>query len=345
MNSTQNNCKCSNPCGSMVYLTKVFYDAEETASPILTNISTTAATFNQQLTVSDDICPEARCSERECGCQCERQCGCGCEPRRSCDCCCNFELSANAKFNISNAYVIVRSFDLSAPGTITDNGLTVDGKPVEDIQATGGQYLANLSAVMSEITKCPCKSPCANDCPGNFVFASPQGPWNLAVTIVLEGTVHDNGTACQFRVCFTSTDGNLISVPGNSTFAFCGVDIPCQVAGVAPSLLFDFDACAAILNPSLEVVQSNGQYALLLNGSLVVTPRMELKVTRPSLFCLEAQEVDIQCDDIGQCDPCNEAEAECLDHGDNCCCGQPRNEIQPARGITCQCCSTNGFSF
>ena len=56
MNCLQNNCTCANPRGNLVYLTKVFYDAEENASPILTALTTTTAGFSQQLSVGGSVC-------------------------------------------------------------------------------------------------------------------------------------------------------------------------------------------------------------------------------------------------------------------------------------------------
>ena len=123
---------------------------------------------------------------------------------------------------------------------------------------------------MGEITKCPCTSPCMNSCPGNFVLVSATGPWSLAATIILEGTIYEGGNACQFRLCFNTADGTPISVTGDSSFALCGVEIPCQVAGVSPSLLFDFDACASILNPTLTGAADG---TITLSGSLDVYKR------------------------------------------------------------------------
>ncbi len=81
-------------------------------------------------------------------------------------------------------------------------------------------------------------------------------------------------TLCQFRLCFNTADGTPISVTGDSSFALCGVEIPCQVAGVSPSLLFDFDACASILNPTLTGAADG---TITLSGSLVVTPQVRLE--------------------------------------------------------------------
>ncbi len=353
MNFSQNNCECTNHDENLVYLTKIFYNNQETASPILATITANQNNFSQELSIGDNVCENAehdRCRQCDCNCGCDCNCncgnGCGCGNTRqsqNCGCCCNVGLSQNSTFNITNAFVIVHSFDIAPAASLPASRVTVDGMAITDIARSGNQYLGDLSGIMSEITKCPCKSPCENPCPGNFVLISPDGPWQLDATIVLEGTVFDNGTACQFRVCFRTTEGSPFTIAGGAAFAFCGVEIPCQVAGVAPSLLFDFDACAAILNPNLSVTCSNNNCMLTLTGSLVVTPKVNLQVTRPSLFRLNAREVEIPCDDVGQCNPCNPDHADCFEDRDNCCCGEVRSSV--SQGITCQCCDTNGISF
>ena len=95
-------------------------------------------------------------------------------------------------------------------------------------------------------------------------------------------------------------------------------EIPCQISNMAPSLQFDFGACASILNPTLTAAEDG---AITLSGSLVVTPQVRMQVLRPSLFNLNAREVCLPCDDIGQCNPCDTWEAECF-NSDECCCGQ-----------------------
>ena len=80
MNFLQNNCSCDNcsgvsPSGNLVYLTKVFYDNQESASPILANISNQQCKFVQELTIGNNVCENAeRNGNSSCGCGC----GCGC---------------------------------------------------------------------------------------------------------------------------------------------------------------------------------------------------------------------------------------------------------------------------
>lgn len=86
-------------------------------------------------------------------------------------------------------------------------------------------------------------------------------------------------------------------------------EIPCQTQGISPILVFDFDACAVLLNPEICVHESQSgcddAFNLAVEGNLVLTPNMFLQVIRPSLFALNATEVAVACDDVGQCDEWN----------------------------------------
>lgn len=319
---------------NLVYLDKIFYDNTEKASPIMTAFTTTADTFTQQLNVGNNSCSCNQPIPVSNAC--------------NCNCCCDITIGTGTTFVVDNAFVIIRSYGLAAPDSITAADVTVDGIPITDLTVSGGQYTGDLSGLMAEITKCKCKSPCTNQCPGNFVMITADGPWNLLATIVVEGTLTSGGTSCPFRICFAPLEGEPIVVTGDSTFAFCGVEIPCQKSNVAPSLLFSFDACASLLNPAITVGGTADAPEITLTGSLVVTPQIELKTIRPTLFNLSAYEVDASCDDVGQCNPCNSYEAECFDITDNCCCGQdvpPASRTSPAAQAGCQCCETNGYGF
>ncbi len=378
MNCLKNNRTPAGQRGNLVYLTKVFYDTEENSSPILTTLTTTTAAFSQQLSIGSSACKTSGCSCHN-GCAGRNRCYDTCcqEQRCECDnickivcCCCgndgcsNVTVNASTTFDINNAYVITRSFDITTPTLPADLAVTVDGIAITDVTQSGSQFIGDISGIMSEISKCPCSSSCSDICPGHFVLISATGPWSLTATIVLEGTLYSGGNACNFRLCYSTADGTPISVTGNPSFAICGAEIPCQVSNVAPSLAFDFGACASILNPALTAAEDG---TITLAASLVVTPQVRMRVTRPSLFNLNAKEVCLPCDDIGQCNPCDPCEEGCFS-SDDCCCGQPSiNKIdelleeksavncrQPEENkkgdndmgcITCQCCDTNGYSF
>ncbi len=375
MNCYTNNCTPAPRQGNLVYLTKVFYDTEENSSPILTPLTTTAAAFTQQLNIGSSACGSAE-NTGFCGCGGRPATGGCCECDKICQivCCCgndgcsNVTVNASTTFDINNAYVITRSFDITTPTLPADLAVTVDGIAITDVTQSQGQYTGDISGIMSEISKCPCSSSRGDICPGHFVMVSATGPWSLTAVIVLEGTLYSGGNACHFRLCFTTADGTPLSVTGNPSFAICGAEIPCQVSNVAPSLHFDFDACASILNPALT---ANADGVITLTGSLVVTPQVKMRVTRPSLFDLNAREICLPCDNTGQCDPCDPCEKDCFSEADDCCCGHPspnmvdglleekcasetcgagcrgQKTANPGAfsGITCQCCDINGYSF
>lgn len=311
---SQNNCTCDN---NFVYLNKIFYNQQEKASPILTPLNSTTAELTQQLTINSKPCSAVVT-------------GCGCNSGNTvkiansydceCNCCCDFILTADTTFDISNIYVVVHSFILSDGAELTADDVTVEGIPITGLTRNGNQYVGDLSGIMGEITRCACHSPCTKVCPGNYVMITADGPWELDATIVVEGTVFNNGPSCHFKICFDTAVGTPIAVTGGATFAFCGVEIPCQISGISPSLIFDFDACTKILNPEITVTCDGGVCTPILTGSIVVTPTADLQVTRPSIFNLGPCEVEMPCDDLGQCNPCNENELPCIDEGDNCCC-------------------------
>ena len=356
MNCLQNNCTCANQRGNLVYLTKVFFDGQENASPIMSSLTTSTTTFTQQLSIGSSVCGgscEPCCSLQPCrtnGCANTCQSGCGCDPCCICNICCcgcndcsNITVTTATTFDVTKAYVITHSFDLTSATLPDDLAVTVDGHAITGVEESGGQYIGDISGIMPEITKCACTSACSNACPGNFVMVSATGPWSLDATIVLEGTIYEGGSACQFRLCYTNVDGTPISVTGNSAFALCGVEIPCQVNSVSPSLQMDFDACVSILNPALTAA-ANG--AVTLTGSLVVTPQLRLRVTRPSLFNLDAREINLPCDDLGQCNSCDPIESNCLSDESACCCGHSTpNRIGDILNMIaddiceCDCCS------
>lgn len=305
-----NTCTCND---NYVYLNKIFFNENENASPIMTTFETSATNFTQQITVGTNIC----------GCnECHDSCGC------NCNCCCDVTITADTIFNITNSYVIVHSFSLTDQTALTTGDVTVEGIPITTLTPNGNQFIGEINGIMSRITKCACKQPCANSCPGNYVMISAPGTWDLVATIVIEGTINSAGSSCQFRICYNTEAEAPIVVSGPASFAFCNVEIPCQVSGVSPTLVFDFSSCVKLLNPVISVICADGVCTPVLSGSLVVTPQINLQILRPSLFNLGNCEVEIPCDDMGQCNPCNQAEAKCINPN-----------------IACQCCDTNGFGF
>ncbi len=394
-------CQCNGvagPTGNLVYLNKIYDDRRDTSCPLLYNLQTTPATFTQQLNIG------GRVQRQSCSCGCNGTCGCngGCggNCRNACcndccggcnDCCCNFALSENSVFEIDNTYIVIKSFRLSSAANLAASDITVDGFAVSDLSVSpAGQHVAGLSGIMDQITKCPCAAKpvtctclptdncnlqCDND--GHFFLAQVPGPWVLEATIVLEGTVRDGGAACQFKLCMDTVQGvatDALLIPGSNNFALYCVEIPCQTSGISPTLIFDFDACASLMNPELTVTCTGTECSVNLNATLVLTPEIHLQVTKPALFNLNATEVPVACDNIGQCDPCSISNESC---GCGCGCARERDcgcahdcecgantasgcgcegassptrtatctSCNPSSSFACQCCETNGFLF
>ena len=380
------NCQSNSfahPTGNLVYLNKVYYDNRGTSCPLLYNLTTSSETFTQQLSVGPLNSNSCSCNcNGGCNCGCGNGCNCGCgsncccDPCKACIICCNcgngcndFTLTDTSTFHITNSYVTISNFGLASSSEFTASDVTIDGFPVSGLSEVAGQYMADLSGIMGDITRCECADnrptctcrpydycnvPCDND--GHFFLAQAPGPWAMSATIVLEGTVSNGSRSCSFRLCMKTSPSAGIPISGSSNFALYCVDIPCQTANIAPTLVFDFDACANLLSPELTVNCTGDTCTLALSGTLVVTPSIHLQVTKPSLFCLNASELQMPCDDVGQCDPCNPSE--------NCCqceCGEAAQRSQASNGTqpaaqavsttgpftipACQCCDTNGYSF
>jgi hypothetical protein len=250
----------------------------------------------------------------------------------------------------------------------------VDGFPVTELVFMNGQFAADLSGIMEDITRCPCSvtsgtchctpddrcnEPCSNN--GHFVLAQVPGPWALGAAIILEGTANNGSRTCSFRLCLRTIAGAEdpgIIIPGSDNFALRCVEIPCQTAGISPSLIFDFDACASLLNPVITPVCDEEGCTVALAATLVITPEINLKVTKPALFSLNATEVLQDCDNVGQCDLCDPEESCCdlgtnqsVRHSENqqntrsCGCQQSRNCASCNSFTSCQFCDTNGYSF
>ncbi len=354
------------PDSNLVYLNKIYFSDSQVSCPILYALTTTPETFTQQITFGQ---PQNSFSGCSCGC------GCGCSG------CCDFTLTETSTFTITDSRIVVTAFNLSADAQFVAEEVTIDGFPVTELQLVSGQYVADLSGIMEDITECPCTAgriaschcmpddrcniPCENG--GRFFLAQVPGPWVLGATIILEGTVSNGARTCTFRLCLRTIPGDEggITIPGTDNFAMYCVEIPCQTNGITPALVFDFSACASLLNPVLTVTGTGETAEVSLTTTLVISPEINLQVTKPALFQLNATEVDMECDNVGQCDWCNPncgpncgSQNNCGQNsrdgqncGPNCGCGQNQNAAQPANtgcssaSTACQCCETNGYSF
>lgn len=354
-----------------VFLNKIFFEGREASCPLIYNLLTDEANFTQTLSLG----------ERNC-------CGCG--------------INCDSHFTVTNTCVTVNSLALSDSSAFTAANVTVDGFNITNLTYEDGLYVADLSGIMSDITKCPCapvdRHLCggcgvADNCPGvcenngNFFLAETSGTWEAMVTIALEGYVTTNGRTCDFKLTFKSRPNTFVAVPGNNNFAVNCVEIPCRTQGISPNLMFSFEGCGVLLNPEITLTESTSEtdaacedsINLTLTASLVLTPNVFLQVIRPSLFALNATEICVPCDDVGQCDAYNavygsegsgngSSSSNSNGNSGSCGCGcsggsssnsggcgcSGTNTSSTRRGgrlgsaisgIACQCCDTNGYHF
>ena len=337
------NCSATNTLSNgagrtenLVFLNKVFYDSNASSCPVIYPLVTSDADFTQQLVIGSTPAAEA----------------CGCRSGSSCD----FDL-CNAQFVVTNSCVTVTSAALSEAAEFTAASVTVDGFPVTSLTLENGRYFADLSGIMPDLARCPgvpldrhicegsgtcddCNSQCSDG--GHFFMAEAPGPWELLLNITIDGYVTNGRCTRDFRLCMKTradqTGTFPITVDSANNFALQCVNIPCQSQGISPSLRFNFSACGMLLNPVLTIDQTgtapaNGCPApssLILTASLVITAGISLQVVRPSLFAINASEVDTCCDDLGQCDSCAPEQPAC---------------VSPD-SFACQYCGdTNGFRF
>lgn len=360
------------PDSNLVYLNKIYFSDSQVSCPILYDLTTTAETFTQQLTFGYLPTSSACTCGGSCG-SCSpsgSRAGCGgCSASSPCTCCCcccdcgnscsDFTVTANTTFTITDASIEVSTFRPSADSTFAAADVTVDGFPVTALQLVNGQYQADLSGIMADITKCPCIQPpaprcrclpddrCITTCTngGHFFMAQVPGPWVLGATIILRGTAKNGSRTCSFRCCMQTipATGGGITITGADNFAMNCVEIPCQTGGVSPTLSFDFCTCVSLQNPSLTVTVVDEVPTVALTATMVLTPEINLQTTRQTLFRLQASEVPVPCDNVGQCDSCETFTV------DTCCCESQSNSsnsiIAAAPSVACQCCETNGYRF
>ena len=365
---------------NLVFLSKVFYDNTGSSCPVIVPINTAGGRFTQQLIIEDR-------NRGNCDCDCGCGCGCGCGMSR----CSDFNL-CNAKFTVTNSCVTITSALQAENSAFSAEDVTVDGFPVTDLDFQNGRYFADLSGIMADITRCPCtprcshicddncscerdcRDDCDNDCDndGHFFLAEVPGPWELLFTIVLEGFVSNGSCTRDFKLCIKTRNDSTgrcpVIVRSSNNFGLQCVEIPCQSQGIAPALRFNFEGCANLLNPIITVSSAPSEDCpsrdVILRGNLIFTPKINLQVVRPSLFALNAEEVDICCDNLGQCDPCapdsrrSGRDRDCdrdRDRDRDRDCDDDRRENRRENGRengrernqmpACQCCETNGFRF
>ena len=303
---------------NLMYIDKVFSFNNDTASPILFNLNTGGQNTNNFITeLTLDGCSLFPCT-----------------------------LSSNAVFEIDNSFVAVEYFNTRPPGNIAAPQVTLDGFPVDSVSFSNGQYTAATTNVLSKVQKERCLN--RNLPTKAFFLISNAGPWDLRATFVFEGTVNTNGRTCRFRLQISNApDSANISLPTGSlsSFAIPQLSLPCIVDGVAPTILFQFNAKVNLVNPRLVVNCSpipttagglgvdsleNGRHCcppcpevgsifdnpcrVSLASAVAVEPVVHVETVRKTLFCVNA------CEGLQPCQG-NLVAAEAEDIAEECVLG------------------------
>lgn len=212
--------------GNLVYMDKVFSFNEDTSCPLLYCLNTggeNSGNYTAKLTLTDPGCNVVPC-----------------------------RLSRNAVFNIEKSYVAVDYFNTRAPGNISSGQVTLDGECVDSVSYSNGQYTAKTACVLPDILRQKCID---NNLPSKvFFLICNAGPWDFRARYVLEGTVNSDGRNCCFRAEIYNKQNtcNTSLPPGClSSFAIPNLSLPCSVDGIAPDIMFQFNANINLVNPQI----------------------------------------------------------------------------------------------
>lgn len=317
---------------NLVYMDKVFSFNEDTSNPILLNLNTggpNANNFVTELTL--------------------------CGPGASLIPC---TLSPNAVFTIDNTFVAVEYFNTRPPGSINATQVTLDGFNVDSVSYSNGQYTAKTANVLPRIQKDRCLN---RGLPTKaFFLINNAGPWDFRATFVLEGTVNTNGRICRFRAVISNAPNspNTSLPPGSlSNFAVPNLSLPCSINGIAPDILFSFNAKINLVNPRLIVnclpppppvmagITDNAQQccppchcppcpptvispiascSVFLETTLAVEPTVHVETIRRTLFCVNACEGLQPCQGSLVAAEREDNEEECDIDRPACRCGDSR---------------------
>lgn len=319
---------------SMVYLNKVFTDIDVQSCPLLSQLATTADTFEQQLSLftnSDETC------------------------------CCNiaFDPADELNFVVDSTQVFITDFSLVDPTTLLPADVTVNGIPVDTLDFFNERYMASTNDLMARVADCSCMERGAST--NAMLLIRNAGNWEAKLTIVLRGSVFGCSGCKRFKLVMTTREGVTVDIPGISTFSVASICLPCTTGGIAPIINFSFDAKSTMLNPQITTGEGGGTCNLIVTGSLITEPIAEIQVTRQTLFSIDAMIINQPCDELRRC---NQASGNCNPDDDcdavqlrNRCCSdgpcepkepeRPRNCScnRPSRQITCQWNGCNGCGF
>lgn len=223
-------------------------------------------------------------------------------------------LSPNAVFEIDNSFVAVEFFNTRPPGSITAGQVTLDGFPVDSVSFANGQYTARTQNILSRVQKDRCLD---RGLPTKaFFLINNAGPWDFRATFVLEGTVNTNGRRCRFRVEISNAPdapNTMLPAGSVSSFAVRNLSLPCSINGIAPDILFQFNAKINLVNPRLFVTCTDlgNACTVFLESTIAVEPVVHVQSVRRTLFCVNA------CEGLQPCDGSVRA-AEIADDIEDC---------------------------
>lgn len=323
----------TSPQSNLVYMDKVFSLNDDTSCPFLFHLNTggiNSHCFTSVITTKSPNC-----------------------------CCTPCQLTANSVFTIDRAFVLVEYFNTRPPGNINASQVTVDGFPVDSVDYANGQYVATTANLLSKVQRDRCLD--AGLPTKTFFLVSNAGPWDLRARYVLEGTVNTDGVTSCFRAEISNAPNTTNTPLPNaflSSFAVPDLSLPCSIHGIAPDILFQFNANITMVNPSLVVNCGGrpprftgdendcqqtrcggsqggvGECTLSLVTALAIEPTIHTEVTRKTLFCVNA------CEGLQPCqgslleaeeEECNDADLRRPD----CQCGN-NSSVSPTTDCGCE---------
>ena len=330
----------TDPRPNLVYMDKVFSFNEDVSCPLLLNLNTggaNAGNFITEVTLQGPGSNLFPC-----------------------------ELGPDAVFTVDNTFVAVEYFNTRPPGNINATQVTLDGYPVDSVSYSNGQYTAKTANVLPKVQKDRCVD---RGLPTKaFFLINHAGPWNFRAKYVLEGTVNSGGRTCRFRIVISNApDSSNTSLPQNSvsSFAVPGLSLPCSINGIAPDVVFQFNAKISLVNPQLSAVCGIPMFqppadttgttqhccppcppcppyppcppvvSVILDTVLAVEPTVHVETIRRTLFCSNACEGLQPCQGSLVAAEIEDDEEDCLiggvDRPDCRCCSNRSAGVSPCR--------------
>lgn len=271
----------ANPAPNLVYMDKVFSRRNASSCPLITELDTSEGcedNFVVELSTYGGV------HTNECHCGCDSGCN-------------SLIIGTPPVFNVERSFVEIEYFNNYPPGHTECMHASFNGVHTCSIDYTNGRYLINTATINGEIQNSKCASQgLPTKC---FFLLQNAGPWQFRAKYILEGTVSANGKVCCFKAKVYSRDNtpNQTLPPClSSNFSIDDLSIPCTVDGISPDVLFQFNACANLINPRL-ILQNDGRGLALVTG-IALTPTIQVEVVRRTLFNVNAKEGLQPCDGV-----------------------------------------------